>query len=163
PAAAAPRAARGPARAGVASRRAHAPAPGAGVHATGARRTRGLRLAGQRARAGQPGRAAEHPERADGGRRRGAAGAARHAPRAGPAPDIVAELLEFYNDSSTTRMQGDVSFPAGSNFVGKLALYRGSLRLGGRVRGRIVVINATLYLLPGADVEGDVLVVGGRL
>jgi hypothetical protein len=25
------------------------------------------------------------------------------------------------------------------------------------------VINATLYLLPGADVEGDVLVVGGRL
>jgi surface antigen Omp85-like protein len=83
--------------------------------------------------------------------------------RAGPAPAIVAEVLEFYNDSSTTRMQGDVSFPAGSNFVGKLALYRGSLRLGGRVRGRIVVINATLYLLPGADVEGDVLVVGGRL
>ena len=83
--------------------------------------------------------------------------------RAGPAPDIVAEVLEFYNDSSTTHMQGDVSFPAGSNFVGKLALYRGSLRLGGRVRGRIVVINATLYLLPGADVEGDVLVVGGRL
>jgi hypothetical protein len=82
---------------------------------------------------------------------------------AGPPPDVVAEVLDFYNDSSTTRMQGDVSFPAGSVFAGKLALFRGSLRLGGRVRGRIVVINATLYLLPGADVEGDVLVVGGRL
>ena len=85
------------------------------------------------------------------------------AEHAGPAPDVVAELLAFYNDSATTRMQGDVSFPAGSAFAGRLALYRGSLRLAGRVRGDLTVINATLYLLPGADVEGDVLVVGGRL
>ncbi len=83
--------------------------------------------------------------------------------RGGPAPRVVEELLAFYNDSSTTRMQGDVSFPRGSEFTGRLALFRGSLRLAGRVRGDIVVINATLYLLPGADVEGDVLVVGGRL
>jgi hypothetical protein len=83
--------------------------------------------------------------------------------RAGPTPDVVAELLAFYNDSATTRMQGDVNFPAGSEFSGRLAVYRGSLRLAGRVRGDVTVINATLYLLPGADVEGDVLVVGGRL
>ena len=83
--------------------------------------------------------------------------------RAGPPPDVVAELLAFYNDCATTRMQGDVSFPAGSVFAGRLAIFRGSLRLAGRVRGDVVVINATLYLLPGADVEGDVLVVGGRL
>ena len=42
--------------------------------------------------------------------------------------------------------QGDVSFPPGSMFAGRLALYRGSLRLAGRVRGDIVVVNATLYL-----------------
>ena len=83
--------------------------------------------------------------------------------RGGPTPDIVAELLDFYNDSATTRMQGDVRFPAGSEFTGRLALYRGALRLAGRVRGDVTVINATLYLLPGADVEGDLLVVGGRL
>ena len=83
--------------------------------------------------------------------------------RAGPPPDVVAALLDFYNDSSTTRMQGDVSLPAGSAFAGRLALFRGSLRLAGRVRGDVVVINATLYPLPGADVEGDILVVGGRL
>jgi hypothetical protein len=83
--------------------------------------------------------------------------------RGGPPPDVVAELLAFYNDSATTRMQGDVSFPAGSEFSGQLAIFRGALRLAGRIRGDIVVINATLYLLPGADVEGDVLVVGGRL
>jgi hypothetical protein len=83
--------------------------------------------------------------------------------RSGPPPGIVAELLDFYNDSSTTRMQGDVRFPAGSEFTGRLALFRGALRLGGRVRGDVTVINATLYLLPGADIEGDILVVGGRL
>jgi hypothetical protein len=83
--------------------------------------------------------------------------------RAGPPPDVVAEVLASYNDSATTRMEGDVSFPPGSSFAGRLALYRGSLRLAGRVRGDVVVVNATLYLLPGAEVEGDVLVVGGRL
>ena len=69
--------------------------------------------------------------------------------RAGPPPDVVAELLAFYNDCATTRMQGDVSFPAGSAFAGRLALFRGSLRIAGRVRGDVVVVNATLYLLPG--------------
>jgi hypothetical protein len=83
--------------------------------------------------------------------------------RGGPAPGVVTELLAFYNDSGTTRMEGDVNFPPGSAFTGRLALYRGSLRIAGSMRGELVVVNATLYLLPGADVAGDVLVVGGRL
>jgi hypothetical protein len=83
--------------------------------------------------------------------------------RGGPPPEIVAELIAFYNDSSTTRMQGDVTLPAGSRFEGKLALYRGSLRVAGRVAGPIAVANGTLYLLPGASVDGAILVVGGRL
>jgi hypothetical protein len=81
----------------------------------------------------------------------------------GPPADVVAELIAFYNDSSTTRMQGDVTLPAGTRFEGKLALYRGSLRVAGRVAGPIAVANGTLYLLPGAAVEGEILVVGGRL
>jgi hypothetical protein len=83
--------------------------------------------------------------------------------RAGPPPEVVAELISFYNDSGTTRMQGDVTLPAGSRFEGKLALYRGSLRIAGRVVGPIAVANGTLYLLPGSAVEGEILVVGGRL
>ena len=83
--------------------------------------------------------------------------------RGGPPAEVVADLVAFYNDSSTTRMQGDVTLPAGSRFQGKLALYRGSLRVAGRVAGPIAVANGTLYLLPGAAVEGDILVVGGRL
>jgi hypothetical protein len=83
--------------------------------------------------------------------------------RGGPPPGVVADLIQFYNDSATTRMQGDVTLPAGSRFEGKLALYRGSLRIAGRVAGPIAVANGTLYLLPGAAVEGEILVVGGRL
>ncbi|HEV7365723.1 MAG TPA: polymer-forming cytoskeletal protein [Gemmatimonadales bacterium] len=83
--------------------------------------------------------------------------------RGGPPPEVVSELIAFYNDSGTTRMQGDVTLPAGSRFEGKLALYRGSLRVAGRVAGPIAVANGTLYLLPGSSVEGEILVVGGRL
>jgi hypothetical protein len=83
--------------------------------------------------------------------------------RGGPPPEVVTELIAFYNDSATTRMQGDVTLPAGSRFEGKLALYRGSLRVAGRVAGPIAVANGTLYLLPGAAVDGEILVVGGRL
>lgn len=83
--------------------------------------------------------------------------------RGGPPPEVVTELIAFFNDSSTTRMQGDVTLPPGSRFEGKLAMYRGSLRIAGRVDGPIAVANGTLYLLPGAAVDGEILVVGGRL
>ncbi len=83
--------------------------------------------------------------------------------RAGPPADVVAELIALYNDSAATRMQGDVTLPAGSRFEGNLALYRGSLRIAGRVTGEVTVANGTLYLLPGAAIKGDILVVGGRL
>jgi hypothetical protein len=42
--------------------------------------------------------------------------------RGGPPPGVVADLIQLYNDSATTRMQGDVTLPAGSQFEGKLAL-----------------------------------------
>ncbi|MGH7579620.1 MAG: BamA/TamA family outer membrane protein, partial [Gemmatimonadales bacterium] len=81
----------------------------------------------------------------------------------GPPPEVVAELIEFYNDSNTTRVEGNVVFPAGSSFSGRLALHRGNLRIAGRVDGPIAVANGTLQLLEGADVRGDILVIGGRL
>jgi Omp85 superfamily domain len=81
----------------------------------------------------------------------------------GPPPDVVRELIELYNDSTTTRVEGDVTLPADSRFEGRLAVHRGTLRIGGRVDGPIAVANGTLHLQPGADVRGDILVIGGRL
>jgi hypothetical protein len=83
--------------------------------------------------------------------------------RGGPPPEILAELIDFHNDSATTRMQGDVAFPASSSFEGRLAVHRGTLRIAGTVRGPIAVANGTLHLHAGARVAGDILVVGGRL
>lgn len=83
--------------------------------------------------------------------------------RVGPPPEAVAQLIRLYNDSATTRVQGDVTFPASSRFVGSLALYRGNLRVAGRIDGPIAVANGTLHLMEGADVRGDILVIGGRL
>lgn len=83
--------------------------------------------------------------------------------RSGPPPEVIAELIARYNDTATTRMQGDVTLPAGSRFEGRLALHRGSLRISGRVLGSVTVVNGTLYLLPGAAIQGEILVVGGRL
>jgi hypothetical protein len=83
--------------------------------------------------------------------------------RGGPPPEVITQLIAAFNDSGATRTQGDVSFPEGSSFSGQLAHFRGSLRLAGKVTGSVTVVNATLYLLPGADVNGDILVVGGRL
>jgi hypothetical protein len=83
--------------------------------------------------------------------------------RGGPPPEVIAELIAFYNDTGTTRVQGDVTLPAGTQFEGRLAMHRGSLRVAGRVTGPITVANGTLYLLPGAAVRGEILVVGGRL
>jgi hypothetical protein len=81
----------------------------------------------------------------------------------GPPPKVIAELIALFNDSASTRIQGDVTLPAGSRFEGSLALYRGALRIAGRVNGPVTVVNGTLYLLPGAAVQGEILVVGGRL
>ena len=83
--------------------------------------------------------------------------------RGGAPPEVIAELIAFYNDSATTRTVGDVTLPTGSSFEGRLASYRGTVRIAGRVRGPIAVANGTLHLQPGADVVGDILVVGGRL
>ncbi|HET6777426.1 MAG TPA: BamA/TamA family outer membrane protein [Gemmatimonadales bacterium] len=83
--------------------------------------------------------------------------------RGGPPPEVIAELIALFNDSASTRIQGDVTFPAGSQFEGSLALYRGALRIAGRINGPVTVVNGTLYLMPGASVQGEILVVGGRL
>jgi len=83
--------------------------------------------------------------------------------RGGPPPAVVAELIRMFNDSGTTRVEGDLTLPPGSEFDGRLAVHRGTLRIAGRVNGPVTVANGTLHLLPGGRVTGDILVVGGRL
>jgi hypothetical protein len=79
-------------------------------------------------------------------------------------PDaLVRRLLDIYNAPGTTRFWGDVDVPESSRISGTIAVYRGSVRLAGRLEGSLTIINGSLLMLPGSSVTGDVLVVGGRI
>lgn len=58
-------------------------------------------------------------------------------------------------------VHGDYQIPRGRVVDGNLALLNGELRLGGEVKGDVLVLNGTLSLEPSAEVHGDVLQVGG--
>ena len=87
--------------------------------------------------------------------------AAQH--RGGPPDSVVREAVARYNDSATTRFYSSVTLASGTTIRGDVAMYRGSLRVQGRIQGRVTVINGSLVIGPGAEVEGEVLVIGGRL
>ncbi|HWA15212.1 MAG TPA: BamA/TamA family outer membrane protein [Gemmatimonadales bacterium] len=76
-------------------------------------------------------------------------------------PTILAELLTTWGDSSTIRLTGGLTLPAGAMLSGHVASFRGQVRIAGEVRGPLTVINGDLVLLPGGRVLGDVLVAGG--
>ncbi len=77
--------------------------------------------------------------------------------------EILTELLGEWNDSATVRLPGGLTLPAGAELHGRIAAYRGTLRVGGRVDGTLTIINGDLVVLPGGSISGPVLVAGGRL
>ena len=87
--------------------------------------------------------------------------AAQH--RGGPPDSVVREAVARYNDSATTRFYASVTLASGTTIRGDVAMYRGTLRVLGRVQGRITVINGSLVIGSTAEIEGEVLVIGGRL
>ncbi|MEP7326834.1 MAG: hypothetical protein ABI836_12855 [Gemmatimonadota bacterium] len=91
------------------------------------------------------------------------AAAADTTDRQGLPEELIRRLLAVYNDSTTTRFWGDVDITRESRLTGNVAVYRGSVRLGGKLEGSLTLINGSLLLLPGAEITGDVLVVGGNV
>lgn len=57
----------------------------------------------------------------------------------------------------------DYAIPHGQVIDGNLALLNGDLRLGGEVKGDVLVLDGTLSLEPTAVVHGDVVQVGGTV
>src|SRR5574338_792071 len=81
---------------------------------------------------------------------------------AGLPPQILSELLSTWNDSGTVRLPGGLTIPAGAGLSGKVAAFRGTMRIAGTFSGTLTVINGDLVVEPGGTLEGDVLVAGGR-
>jgi hypothetical protein len=77
-------------------------------------------------------------------------------------PRVVSdEIIRFYNAPGTTRLVGRTRLPRGNEWRGNVAVRNGPALIAGRVQGSLVVINGDLLFETGAEVTGDVIVVGG--
>ena len=81
----------------------------------------------------------------------------------GPPPEVVSEAVAAYNDTTAFRSYGSQTVSSGTLIRGNVAVYRGTLRVVGRIIGNVTVVNGGLILGPLGTIEGDVLVVGGRM
>ncbi|MGH7702264.1 MAG: hypothetical protein ACREMO_04185, partial [Gemmatimonadales bacterium] len=83
--------------------------------------------------------------------------------QAGLPAEVVRQVVAFYNDSTTLRFHGSLSVPAGAQLRGRVAVFRGTLRVFGRIDGTVMVINGDLIIAAGGTVVGPVTVAGGRI
>ena len=84
--------------------------------------------------------------------------------REGISPELAREIADWYNAPGTLRVSGSIEIGRERTIPGDLAVTGGpSVTIGGRVTGRVLAINADVIMLPGARIDGDLLVVGGRV
>lgn len=77
-------------------------------------------------------------------------------------PRIVAEeAVRLYNAATTTRLVGRSRLPGSNAWQGDVAVRNGPALIAGRVEGTLLVINGDAILEAGAEISGDLLVVGG--
>ena len=79
------------------------------------------------------------------------------------APAVVRDVVARYNWASALRVMAPTTIDSGRTIDGQVTTLEAPLRIGGIVHGDIVAINASVVLLPGAHVDGGVLVVGGTV
>lgn len=76
-------------------------------------------------------------------------------------PWATRRALDIQLDTALAVIQGDTTIARGTTVAGPLVHLGGRLVLEGRVEGDVTGIDSDVLLRPGAEVEGDLLVVGG--
>jgi len=74
---------------------------------------------------------------------------------------IASVAVGIYNHELTTRVIGAYEVLADATVEGDVGVLNGPVTIGGRIRGSLVVINADVHLLSGAEIGRDLIVVGG--
>lgn len=78
--------------------------------------------------------------------------------------ELTREITDWYNTPGTVRVSGSLEVGRERTIDGDIAVTGGpTLTIGGRVTGRVLAINTDVVLLPGGRIDGDLLVVGGRV
>ena len=83
--------------------------------------------------------------------------------RTGRPTRVSREAVSVFNAPSTTRVFGRLTVGPDDVYPGDVAVLDGPVRISGVIEGDLVAINATVSLLRGAEIRGDVLVLGGTL
>ena len=78
-------------------------------------------------------------------------------------PAASVELIELHNAATTSRFAGEVRVAPGAEMRGDAAILNGPLVVEGALVGRVLVVNGSAFLAPGARVDGDLIVVGGNI
>lgn len=86
-----------------------------------------------------------------------------HLQTRGVPPDAALQAARVFNAPETMRATGALEVPQGTELTSDVAVIEGPLTIAGRITGSVVAINADVVLVPGARVEGGLLVVGGEL
>lgn len=76
---------------------------------------------------------------------------------------VSEEVIGFYNAPTTTRLVGRTRLPGGNEWRGNVAVRSGPVFVAGRVQGTLLVINGDALLESGAEITGDLIVVGGAI
>jgi hypothetical protein len=93
-----------------------------------------------------------------GGAQRDSAGGGQSLP-----PDVRRVVVERWNGPNVVRGSGRVEIEAGRAVNGNVAVTGGPLVIAGHVTGSVLGLNADVMLRPSAQVDGEVLVVGGQV
>ncbi len=77
--------------------------------------------------------------------------------------EVAREVVALYNATTTLRATEATEIPVDREVPGDVAVLNGPVVIAGRVRGRVLAINADVLLRKGARIDGDLLVVGGEV
>ncbi len=89
---------------------------------------------------------------------------ARDTTRTRGIPDsLLTRAIAQFNAVATTRISGNFDLAAGNVSFGTQALYRGQLRIDGRVDGDVLVVNGDVRVTSSGEIRGTVTVLGGQL
>ncbi|MFN8571676.1 MAG: BamA/TamA family outer membrane protein [Gemmatimonadaceae bacterium] len=76
---------------------------------------------------------------------------------------LVDDVLRVVNDPGTLRSFGNLNIEATRQVNGDVAVLGGNVSIAGHVRGRVIAVNGDVLLHQGARIDGNLLVIGGRL
>ena len=78
--------------------------------------------------------------------------------------DVQGRIEERWNGKNALRSRDSIYIASDSRPVeGNVAVEYGPLVLGGHVMGNVLAVNSDVILRPGARIDGDLWIIGGRL